>query len=100
MSQVSVLFSLGAKAPLRSRMTNIQIDQMYDFTGLRCPHLLIAVIKAVRECGEGEVLEVSADDLNAPSSITAWVNQSGCTLLDMYDDGHTFTFVLQPPSSL
>ena len=78
-------------------MPNIQIDHTYDFTGLRCPHLLIAVIKAVRERGVGDVLELSADDLNAPSSITAWANQSGTNLLDMYDDGHTFTFILKVP---
>lgn len=78
-------------------MSDIQIDKTYDLTGLRCPHLLISVIKAMRELASNDVLEITADDLNAPSSITAWSQQSGCDLLDMYDDGHQFTFILKVP---
>lgn len=74
-----------------------KVDFICDLRGQRCPHLLITVIAEVRRRGGGVVLEISADDLNAPSSITAWARQSGCELLDMYDDGHTFTFLLRTP---
>ncbi len=76
---------------------NDKAEFIYDLRGQRCPHLLITVIAAVREQGRGVVLEISADDLNAPSSISAWARQSGCELLDMYDDGHVFTFLLRTP---
>ena len=66
-----------------------------DFSGLRCPHLLLAVIKQVRQLQPDSVLQITADDLNAPSSITAWAGQCGHEVLDQYDESGTFVFYLQ-----
>ena len=66
-----------------------------DLCGLRCPHLLISVIEAVRSLNPGQKLQIHATDLNAPSSITAWLRQSGNELLDMYQEGECFVFLLK-----
>lgn len=72
-----------------------QPDILLDFRGLRCPHLLIAVIEETEEAQPGQVLRVQARDLNAPSSIGSWTRQSGHTLLDMYQENDDFIFFIQ-----
>ena len=66
-----------------------------DFTGLRCPHLLLAIIKQVRQLSVGDILQIIATDLNAPSSITAWAGQCGHEILDQYEENGSFVFYLQ-----
>jgi TusA-related sulfurtransferase len=70
-------------------------DKTIDLGALRCPHLLIATIHAVRQLSHGQVLQIYAKDLKAPSSIAAWARQSGNQLLEMYDDNDYFVFFLQ-----
>ena len=66
-----------------------------DLCGLRCPHLLINVIAAIRALDPKQHLLIRATDLNAPSSITSWSRQSGNELLDMYQEGDCFVFLLK-----
>jgi len=66
-----------------------------DLCGLRCPHLLISVIEAIRSLAPSQKLQIRATDLNAPSSIAAWSRQSGNDLLDMYQEGECFVFLLK-----
>ena len=73
----------------------IQPDIECDFRSLRCPNLLIAVIKRVEETEVGQVLRVTARDLNAPSSLGSWTRQSGHTLLEMYEENGDFVFLIQ-----
>jgi TusA-related sulfurtransferase len=66
-----------------------------DLCGLRCPHLLINVIDAIRGLEPQQQIEIRATDLNAPSSIASWAQQSGNELLDMYQEGECFVFLLK-----
>ncbi|MEM8861426.1 MAG: sulfurtransferase TusA family protein [Chloroflexota bacterium] len=66
-----------------------------DFSGLRCPHLLLAVIKQVRLLKPNDILQITADDLNAPSSINAWAGQCGHEVLDQYEENGSFVFYLK-----
>ena len=66
-----------------------------DFSGLRCPHLLLAVIKQVRQLAIGDILQITATDLNAPSSITAWAGQCGHEIVDQYEENGSFIFYMQ-----
>ena len=78
-------------------------QQHYDLSGLRCPHLLIEVIRLLRDVAVGTVVRISADDLSAPSSIGAWTRQSGNKMLDIFEDTQTFTFIIRcdcPPAPL
>lgn len=75
--------------------TGNTVSESLDLCGLRCPHLLISVIEAIRGLKSGQELQIRATDLNAPSSITAWSRQSGNELLDMYQEGECFVFLLK-----
>ncbi|HZD09801.1 MAG TPA: sulfurtransferase TusA family protein [Candidatus Binatia bacterium] len=55
-------------------------DHIVDLSGKRCPHLVIAIIAALRKMNDGQILQVTATDPVAPSSIAAWARQSGQTL--------------------
>jgi TusA-related sulfurtransferase len=71
-----------------------QPDITLDFRSLRCPKLLITVIKEIENAKPGQVLQITASDLNAPSSISSWTRQSEHELLDMIQEGDDFVFVL------
>ncbi len=66
-----------------------------DLRELRCPHLLIATIKAVEKLDADQVIRIAAADLNAPSSIGSWTRQSGNELLDMYQEDEAFYFLIK-----
>jgi TusA-related sulfurtransferase len=80
-------------------VSGVVADKTIDLGTLRCPHLLIATIHAVRQLSDGQVLQIYAADLKAPSSIAAWARQSGNQLLEMYHDNDSFVFFLQCGSS-
>jgi tRNA 2-thiouridine synthesizing protein A len=61
----------------------------------RCPHVVIGIITALRELAPGEVLQVRATDLSAPSNIASWARQSGHRLLEMYEEDGCFVFYLE-----
>lgn len=66
-----------------------------DLSGHRCPHLLIAVIRALDGMPNGRILHVIATDLSAPSNLAAWCRQSGHHLRDMYEENGRFIFYIQ-----
>jgi TusA-related sulfurtransferase len=74
---------------------DITAHHSLNLCGLRCPHLLISVIQAFESIESGQVLQIRATDLNAPSSITAWTRQSGNELIDMYQEDECFVFLLK-----
>ena len=74
---------------------DITAHQSIELCDLSCPHLLIAVIKAIKAVESGQVLQIKATDLNAPSSIASWSRQSGNLLLDLYEENGCFIFLLQ-----
>jgi len=70
-------------------------DKIINLAGLRCPHTVIATIHALKTLSTGQIVQVTASDLNAPSNIAAWCHQSGHTLLDMYSEKEAFVFYIQ-----
>ncbi|MFN2170640.1 MAG: sulfurtransferase TusA family protein, partial [Candidatus Promineifilaceae bacterium] len=72
-----------------------QPDITLDFRSLRCPNLLIAVIQEIEQAQPGQILRIETADLNAPSGIGPWTRQSGHILLEMYEDGEDFIFLIQ-----
>lgn len=73
--------------------------QTIDLSGVRCPNLLIATIGALGTIEPGAILEIIATDLNAPSSLSAWIRQSGHTLLGLEDEGARFLFLIRREAS-
>ncbi len=83
-------------------MTSLQTavpDKIIDLSGQRCPNLVIGIIRALTEIGNGRVLQIIATDLNAPSNIAAWSRQSEHQLIDMYEENGQFVFYLRKYSS-
>jgi TusA-related sulfurtransferase len=66
-----------------------------DLSDARCPNVVVGVIAALRQLEPGQVLQVFAADLSAPTNIAAWARQSGHMLLDMYAEGSGYVFYLQ-----
>ncbi len=72
-----------------------QPDKVVDFGGLRCPHLVIATIKTLSMMEAGQILQLFASDLHAPSNVVSWCRQSGHQLLDMYEENGRFIFYIK-----
>jgi tRNA 2-thiouridine synthesizing protein A len=70
-------------------------DKTIDLSGQRCPNLVIEIIKALAEMGNGRILQIIATDLSAPSNVAAWSRQSGHQLIDMYEENGKFVFYLR-----
>lgn len=70
-------------------------NKIIDLSGLRCPNTVIGTIKALKEMEEGQILQITATDLNAPSNMTAWCRQSCHELIDLYEENGYFLFLIQ-----
>lgn len=70
-------------------------DLAINLSGLRCPNLVIATIKALAALENGQILKIIATDLNAPSNMTLWCRQSGHILHDMYEENGHFIFFIE-----
>jgi len=76
-------------------LTTPIFDSVIDLSHERCPHVVVGIIAAVRALEVGQILQVIATDLSAPSHIAAWTRQSGQKLVEMYQEGDRFVFYLQ-----
>ena len=80
-----------------------QYHRALDLRDQRCPHVLIAVVRAMETLASGEVVRVEATDLTAPSNLIAWSRQSGNRVVDAYDEDGVFVIFLQrlapPPAA-
>lgn len=81
-------------------LTTPTAQQTLDLSGMRCPHLVISTLQALRRLEPGQVLQVIATDLSAPSNMAAWCRQSQNPLLDLYEENGRFVFYIQrqPPT--
>ncbi len=70
-------------------------DKTIDLSGLRCPNLVIGIIKALTELENGRILQIIATDINAPSNVAAWSRQSAHQLIDMFEEDGKFIFYLR-----
>jgi TusA-related sulfurtransferase len=56
---------------------------------------MIAAMETLAPLAPGRVLQVTATDLNAPSSVAAWCRQSEHELLSLYLDNGRFIFLIR-----
>ena len=66
-----------------------------DTSGLQCPLPLFHVRDALFDLEEGEVLEVLADDPQAPSDFERWCPRNGHRLLAVETRGRAFVILIQ-----
>lgn len=70
-------------------------DSTIDLSHEQCPNVVVNIMVAMRALEVGQILQVIATDLSAPSHIAAWARQSGQQLVEMYQEGERFVFYLQ-----
>jgi TusA-related sulfurtransferase len=56
---------------------------------------LLATIKALASMQDGNCLQITATDLNAPSNLAAWCRQSGHEMHDMYEENGKFVIFIR-----
>lgn len=65
----------------------MQADKTIDCVGLYCPMPIVKTAQAIKELGDGQVLEVIADDVGIKSDMPAWANKTGNEFLGLEEDG-------------
>ncbi|UCC60361.1 MAG: sulfurtransferase TusA family protein [Dehalococcoidia bacterium] len=65
----------------------MEADDTLDCVGLYCPMPIAQTAKKLNEMGEGQVLEVLADDEGIKEDMPAWCNITGNEFLGIEEDG-------------
>lgn len=72
----------------------MKADRSVDCVGLYCPMPIVKTSQEIKELGEGEVLEVVADDPGIKSDMPAWCAKTGHQFLGIEErDGEYHVFV-------
>lgn len=70
-------------------------DRTVDATGLPCPLPVFHARDALFDLSEGDVLEVLADDPQAPTDFEKWCPRNGHRLLGVETQGRGFVIRIQ-----
>lgn len=64
--------------------------KVLDMRGRACPAPIVELMRAIRAVGEGETIEVLADDRAFPADVAAWCRKTNNTLvrMDRRPDAH------------
>ena len=76
-------------------MTEIQVDQVLDCTGMLCPMPVVKTTKAIKQLQVGQVLKMIATDPGAPPDMAAWSRQTGNEILDQTEEDGKFVFYIK-----
>jgi len=76
-------------------MTNEQIAQVVDATGLACPMPIVKTAQAIKSLGSGQLLEVLATDPGSTKDFIAWAKSTGNELVEQTVDAGVFRFILR-----
>jgi len=72
----------------------LKADRSVDCVGLYCPMPIVKTSQEIKELGEGEILEVIADDPGIKSDMPAWCAKTGHEFLGIEErDGEYHVFV-------
>ncbi len=72
----------------------MKADRTLDCVGLYCPMPIVKTSQEIKELGEGDVLEVVADDPGIKSDMPAWCAKTGHEFLGIEEeDGEYHVFV-------
>ncbi len=63
------------------------VTKVVDATGLLCPLPVLRARKALGKISEGDVLEITVTDKNAPADFEAFCGETGHELLNLMEDG-------------
>lgn len=65
-------------------------DEVLDCRGLQCPLPVIKTAQAIKQIGEGQVLQLLATDPGVEPDMRAWAGRTGNELLGIEQDGQVF----------
>jgi TusA-related sulfurtransferase len=57
--------------------------KLLDMRGRACPAPIVELMRAIRAVGDGETIEILADDRAFPADVAAWCRKTNNTLLSM-----------------
>jgi len=77
-------------------MTDHQITETLDATGLSCPMPVVKTKQTIDTLAAGDVLEVLATDGGSMSDLAGWADTTGgVELLDQTDEGDVYRHVVR-----
>ena len=76
-------------------MSDVQIDQKLDTSGLLCPLPIVKTFKAIKGMEIGQVLEMVATDPGSMPDMKAWANQTKHELLEAAEVDGKFRFLVK-----
>jgi TusA-related sulfurtransferase len=57
--------------------------KVLDMRGRACPAPIVELMRAIRAVGDGETIEILADDRAFPADVAAWCRKTNNTLMSM-----------------
>ena len=72
-----------------------QTTKTLDVRGQACPLPIVRASQAIKQLGQGEMLEVLATDRGALSDFPAWSKTTGNELVEQTEEDGVFRFVLR-----
>jgi tRNA 2-thiouridine synthesizing protein A len=84
------------RVPLERRSPPMDvITATVDTRGQSCPGPLVALHKALRNAGPGDLLELLATDPGSKSDVPSWSKLSGNELLDASETSGVYRYVIR-----
>ncbi len=66
-----------------------------DALGLKCPMPILKAKKVIKKMEAGETLELLSDDSGAKADVPALLNKTGCSLVELKEEGKKLTFIIK-----
>jgi tRNA 2-thiouridine synthesizing protein A len=68
-----------------------------DMRGRACPIPIVELMKALRECTKGDVVEVRATDRAFPLDVASWCKKTGHTLVSFESRTGEYVALVKKP---
>lgn len=70
-------------------------DYSENYNGMKCPMPILKAKKIIKNMKTGETFEMLADDGGAKADVPALLNKTGCTLVELKEEGSQLTFLIK-----
>jgi tRNA 2-thiouridine synthesizing protein A len=71
------------------------VDYNLDAKGLKCPMPVLKAKKVIKKMTPGQTFEMISDDMGAKVDIPPLLNKTGCSLVEMKEEGGLLTFLIK-----
>ncbi|HLH69596.1 MAG TPA: sulfurtransferase TusA family protein [Candidatus Dormibacteraeota bacterium] len=76
-------------------MTDVEVTETLDCTGLQCPLPVIKTAQAMKKLSDGQVLELLATDPGVEPDMKAWTARTGNALVSIEQQDGVFHVLLR-----